>query len=72
MCVLLALGACALGTVAKAGHRRCLPQLTCELSRDTADGGFFSAQSLRLRVCMLICHAMCILVVALPFDSLAC
>ena len=60
MYVLLTLGACALGTVAKTlvNAATFLAQLTGELSTDEA--GFFSI----LRV-----HAMCILVV--PFDSLA-
>ena len=50
----------ATGMVAKiidAGHRHRLTQLTGKLSMDAANGGFFSTLSLRLRVCMLSCHA---------------
>ena len=68
--VLLTLGACALGTIAKTLviATTFLAQHTGEISTDEAgDSGFIST----LRVCMFSCHAMTLCILVVPFDSLA-
>ena len=59
---------CRVTIIVDTGHDHPLPpfSLTGELSMDEANNSGFST----LRVSMISCHAMCILVVDLPFDSL--
>ena len=70
MYVLLTLGTCALGTIAKTLviATTSLAQHTGELSTDEAsDRGFIST----LKICMFSCHAMTLCILVVPFDSLA-